>query len=102
MTGVRIAAMPMAGIAGIKDVTETLAPEIGAPLASASFTRMVLLPLRGGAGSVESSTFACGAFIAPAEPAPGGGGTKEPRAACNWLSESIRKFADVTISSPSF
>ena len=47
-------------------------------------------------------TFACaaGAFIALAAPAPGGGGANEPRAACSWLSESIRKFAEVTICSP--
>src|SRR5439155_737476 len=86
------------GIAGIKNVTETSAPEIGAPFASLSFTRIVLLPFRGGAGSVVSSIFVCGAFIAPADPAPGGGGTKDPRAACSWLSESIKKFAEVTTS----
>src|SRR5207237_951673 len=73
-TGVRMAAIPIAGIAGIKNVTETSAPEIGAPFASLSFTRIVLLPFRGGAGSVVSSIFVCGAFIAPADPAPGGGG----------------------------
>src|SRR5947199_1783363 len=101
-TGVRMAAIPIAGIAGIKNVTETSAPEIGAPFASLSFTRIVLLPFRGGAGSVVSSIFVCGAFIAPADPAPGGGGTKDPRAACSWLSESIKKFAEVTTSSPSF
>jgi len=74
---VRIAAMPMAGIAGVENVTETSAPEMGAPLASVIFTRNVLLPLRGGSGSVVSSAFACGAFIAPAAPAPGGGGSRK-------------------------
>ena len=43
-----------------------------------------------------------GAFIAAAAPAPGGGGAKEPIAAWSWLSESIRKFAEVTMRSPAF
>jgi len=47
----RIAAIPIAGIAGMKNVTLASAPEIGAPFASISFTRKMLLPLRGGAGS---------------------------------------------------
>ena len=81
VTGVRIAAMPIAGIAGMKNVTLTSAPEMGEPLASVSFTRKMLLPLCGGVGSEVNSTFAWGAFIADAAPAPGGGGTNEPSAA---------------------
>ena len=39
-------------------------------------------------------------FIEAAAPAPGGGGTNDPRAAWSWLSESTRKFAEVTRRSP--
>ncbi len=81
VTGVRIAAMPIAGIAGMKNVTLTSAAEMGAPLASVSFTRKTLLPLRGVVGSELNSTFPCGAFEADPAPAPGGGGTNEPSAA---------------------
>ena len=77
----RIAAMPIAGIAAMKNVTLTSAPEIGDPLASVNFTRKMLLPLCGGLGSEVSSAFACGALMADAAPAPGGGGTNEPSAA---------------------
>ena len=77
----RIAAIPIAGIAGIKNVTETSAPEMGEPLASVSLIRKTLLPLLGGLGSEVKSAFACGAFIADAAPAPGGGGTNDPSAA---------------------
>src|ERR1051326_8076716 len=94
-----MAAIPIDGIAGIKNVTETAAPGTGVPFARLSFTRMVLLPFRGGVGSVVNSIFdgafcdGCGVVAL----APGGGGTYEPAAACNWLSESIRKFAEVTM-----
>lgn len=81
VTGMRIAAIPIAGMAGMKNVTLTSAPEIGAPLESESFTRKTLLPLCGGLGSEVSSAFALGAFIAEAAPAPGGGGTNDPKAA---------------------
>src|SRR2546426_11256268 len=100
-----MAAIPIAGIAAMKKVTVTLAPAIGFPSCPVSFTRTVLLPLCGGVGSVVSSTLACccaGAFIEAACPAPGGGGTNAPAAACNCASESIRKFAEVTICSSAF
>src|SRR6266566_1349701 len=100
--GVRIAAIPISGMAGMKNVTLTSAPEIGAPLESASFTRNTLPPLWGGLGSEVSCTFALGAFIVEVAPAPGGGGTNDPIAAWSWLSESIRKFAEVTMRSPAF
>src|SRR5216684_222757 len=74
-------AMPIAGIAGMKNVTLTSAPEIGAPLASVSFTRNTLLPFRGVVGSELNSTIPCGALVVDAAPAPGGGGTNEPSAA---------------------
>src|SRR5439155_7493079 len=100
-----IAAIPIAGIAAMKKVTVTFAPVIGFPSWPDSFTRTMLLPLCGGLGSVVRSTFACccaGAFIEAAWPAPGGGGINAPAAACNWASESIRKFAEVTICSCAF
>src|SRR6266566_4519042 len=80
---IRIADIPIAGIAGMKNVTVTWAPVMGFPLLSLSLTRNVLSPLWGGEGTVLRSTLACveGAFIAAAAPAPGGGGTNEPRAA---------------------
>src|SRR5258708_5150880 len=103
-TLVFIAAIPMAGIAAIKNVTLTCAPLIGAPLDPVSFTLKTLLPFRGGVGSVVSSILPLaaigGAFIAAAAPAPGGGGTNAPAAACNCASESIRKLAEVTRDSP--
>jgi len=43
--------------------------------------------------------FACGALIAPAAPAPVWR-NKRTECACNWLSESIKKLAEVTIFSP--
>ncbi|MBZ5696553.1 MAG: insulinase family protein [Acidobacteriia bacterium] len=99
-TTVRMAGIPMSGIAGMKNVTVTLASETAAPAGSASFTRNTLLPLCGGSGSEVSSAVPCGTFIAAAAPAPGGGGTNEPRAAWSSLSESMRKLADVMICSP--
>ena len=65
---VRIAAMPIAGMAGMKKVTVTCAPAIGLPLLSVSLTRNVLSPLCGGEGTVVNSTLACveGAFMAAA------------------------------------
>src|SRR5258708_7443078 len=51
-----IAAIPIAGIAAMKKVTETFAPTIGLPSCPVSFTRTMLLPLRGGLGSVINST----------------------------------------------
>src|SRR5712691_9814833 len=93
----RMAAMPIWRMAGMKNVTVTSAPEMAAPFASVNFTRHVLFPFRGGAGSVLNSIVVGGAFITLAAPAPGGGGTNEPSAAWSWLSESIRKLADVMI-----
>src|SRR5450631_2831264 len=57
-----MAAIPMSGIAAMKNVTVTLAPSMGLPLFEVSFTRTVLLPFCGGDGSVVSSIMAC-AFI---------------------------------------
>src|SRR5579883_2845648 len=45
ITTVRMADMPMAGMAGIKNVTVTLAPSTGLPSAPVSLTRSVLFPL---------------------------------------------------------
>src|SRR5580704_4834921 len=104
-TTVFIAAIPIAGIAAMKKVMLTCAPAIGFPAESVNLTRTVFTPFCGGEGSVVSSTLACvcaGTFIAAACPAPGGGGMNAPAAAANWASESIRKFADVTICSPTF
>src|SRR6202049_400206 len=97
-----MAAIPMAGIAGMKNVTVTCAPLTGIPAAPVSFTRNVLLPGCGVGGFDEYSSDTCrvGAFIAEAAPAPGGGGANDPMAACSWLSESSRKFAEVAIRSP--
>ena len=75
----RIAAMPMAGMAGMKNTTLTSAPVTGEPLASASRTRKVLFPLRGGLGSVLKSIVVCWVLAAPAPPASGG--VKERNAA---------------------
>src|SRR6266436_707741 len=61
-----IEAIPIVGIAAMKNVTVTFAPVIGFPFWPVSFTRTMLLPLCGGSGSVVSSTLACcsaGAFI---------------------------------------
>ncbi len=68
---VRIAAIPIAGIAAIKKVTFTCAPVTGLPSELVSFTRNTLPPLCGGDGSVVRSIFACaaaGAFIAEHHP----------------------------------
>ena len=74
---------------------------IAAPSAPVSLTRRLLLPARGVDGSEEySSVGPCGAFMAAAAPTPGGGGANDPSAAWNWLSELIRKLAEVTIRSP--
>src|SRR5438094_9107006 len=79
---VRMAAIPIAGMAGMKNVTVTRDPGTVAPLLSVSLTRNVLSPLCGGEGTVVNSTMTCveGAFMAAAAPAPGGGGTNEQRA----------------------
>src|SRR4030088_1521945 len=97
----RMAAMPIAGMAGMKNVTVTCAPVIGAPSAPVSLTRKLLLPMRGVDGSEEYSIVApCGALIAAAAPTPGGGGANDPNDAASWLSESIRKLAEVAMRSP--
>ena len=57
---VRMAAIPIAGMAGMKNVTVTWAPVTGLPLLSVSLTRNVLSPLCGGEGTVVNSTMACG------------------------------------------
>ncbi len=85
ITVVRIAAMPIAGIAGMNKMTLTSAPEIGEPLLPVILTLKMLLPLCGGFGSELNSAFAWGVFIAAAAPTPGGGGAKEQSAARNWL-----------------
>jgi len=96
---VRIAACPLPD-RGMEKVTETSAPEIGAPVASVSFTRRYYRLFGEDRVRWASSAFACGAFIVLPAPAPGRRGTNVPSAAWSWLSESIRKLADVTIFSP--
>src|SRR5437879_8870014 len=57
----------------------------GPPFASVNFTRNVLFPFRGGAGSVVNSIVVCGAFITLAAPAPRGRGSTDVRAGCGWV-----------------
>src|SRR5579859_6197645 len=83
LTTVFIAAIPIAGMAGMKKLTVTCAPVIGAPLSSVSFTRKMLLPVCGGDGSEVSDTLTAAELMAAAPPAPGGGGMYAPAAACN-------------------
>jgi hypothetical protein len=73
---------------------------IAAPSAPVSLTRKLLLPARGVDGFEEYSSVApCVAFMAAAAPTPGGGGANDPSAPWNWLSESIRKLAEVAMRS---
>src|SRR5579875_185680 len=94
----RIAAMPIAGIAGMKKTTETSAFVTGLPDELRTVTSTSLLPLWGGLGLVVISMLPDGALFTAL--APGGGGAKVPSAACNWLSESIRKLAELTMRAP--
>src|SRR5438105_4121312 len=65
---VRIAAIPIAGMAGMKNVTVTWAPETGLPLLSVSLTRKVSSPLCGGEGTVVNSALACAKFTTVPSP----------------------------------
>ena len=93
-----------AGIAAMKMVAVTSAPVTGLASELVSFTRTEFTPLCGGDGSVLKSTAmrSAGPFIAAAAPAPGGGGVNDPIAACSCDSESTRKFAELTMRSPTF
>src|SRR6202051_5354629 len=88
----------------MKKVAVTSAPATGLPSTLESFTRTEFAPLCGGDGSVLKSTAmrSAGPFIAAAAPAPGGGGVKDPIAACSCDSEYKRKLAELTMRSPSF
>ena len=59
---VRIPGMFIAGIAAMKNVTVTSAPEIGLPVGSVNLTRMVLLPFCAGEGTVVNSTLVDDAY----------------------------------------
>jgi hypothetical protein len=54
-----MAAIPIAGIAGMKKVAFTSAPSTAAPAGPESFTRKTLLPLCGLVGTVVKSIVAC-------------------------------------------
>src|SRR5215831_9674813 len=89
----------MAGMAGMKKVTFTVAPATG-PLPADNVTRMVFEPLWGGDGIVVISALPVVASACADVPPPGPGvGANDPAAAWSWLSESIRKLAEVTTRS---
>ena len=98
----RSAAIPMAGIAGIKKVAVTCAPVKGFPSELITFTRTVFAPWRGELGSVLKSMLTCEAGAAPGAAGCGVAGAKAPAAACSCASESTRKFAELTTCSPAF
>ncbi len=91
-----MAAMSIVGIAAMWNATTTCAPVTAAPSLPAIFTWRELFPLCGGSGLLVNAiridcpdAEAALAFCAA--------GVAAPEAACIWLSESMRKLAEVTI-----